>query len=94
MTVLKNFKCSLKSLNGANGEVREKAVNINLVMTEIISSLGRQAIVVHVQLKRGGRLHKQQSKLLDMDVKQDGNNVAQNEILDSVGHLDEYNGKK
>lgn len=45
MTVLKNLKCSTQ----ANDEGRKEVVNINLAMTEMMSSLSRQAIVVHVQ---------------------------------------------
>jgi len=45
MTVLKNLKCSTH----ANDEGRKEVVNINLAMTEMMSSSSRRAIVVHVQ---------------------------------------------
>jgi len=44
MTVLKNLKCSTQANEG-----RKEVVNINLAMTEMMSSLSRRAIVVHVQ---------------------------------------------
>jgi len=49
MTMLENLKCSLKCSTDANDEGRKKVVNIYLVMTEMMSSSGRRAIVVHVQ---------------------------------------------
>lgn len=49
MTMLENLKCSLKCSTDANDEGRKKVVNIYLVMTEMMSSSGRWAIVVHVQ---------------------------------------------
>ena len=42
-------KCLTKCLTEANDECRKKVVNINLVVMEMMSSLGRQAIVVHAQ---------------------------------------------
>ena len=48
MTVLKNLKRFLKCLTEENDEGRKQGVDINLVMTEMMSRLGGQAIVVHV----------------------------------------------